>query len=206
MVQPVQPFKWVGGALCLDFNNTVDWDHLTPSEGDRLADLTGLAAWGREAHLLSATDVRRLVTRQPRPADPRSTLQRAWEARQTIHQIFYPVALGQRPAGKAVADLNGYLAQVPAQVVADGTNGFRWSWPPGPDAGTMVLWPVLWSAGQLLTSPGLVHLKTCANEHCGWLFVDASRKHNRRWCEMGVCGNRAKVRRFYQRRRTAGRA
>jgi len=65
-----------------------------------------------------------------------------------------------------------------------------------------VLHPVAWAASQLLVSPELQHVNACANERCGWMFVDTSRKHNRKWCEMGVCGNRAKARRFYQRRRS----
>jgi predicted RNA-binding Zn ribbon-like protein len=33
------------------------------------------------------------------------------------------------------------------------------------------------------------------------LFLDRSRRHNRRWCDMLVCGSRAKARAYYARRR-----
>ncbi len=102
--------------------------------------------------------------------------------------------------------LNTLLAEVPAQVRPDTTGPtFAWGWPSGANDLGGMLWPVVWSAGQLLTSPDVARVKTCANDRCGWLFLDASRKHNRKWCEMGVCGNRAKARRFYRRRKRLAR-
>jgi len=47
-------------------------------------------------------------------------------------------------------------------------------------------------------------IKLCAGEDCGWLFYDASRNLTRRWCSMADCGNLAKARRHYARRRKAG--
>ncbi|MEW6230587.1 MAG: CGNR zinc finger domain-containing protein [Bacillota bacterium] len=34
-------------------------------------------------------------------------------------------------------------------------------------------------------------------------FLDTTRNHSRRWCSMRDCGNRVKVRRFYNRKRAA---
>ena len=42
-------------------------------------------------------------------------------------------------------------------------------------------------------------VKRCAG--CSWLLLDGSRNRTRRWCEMRVCGNRAKARRHYERQR-----
>jgi len=39
-------------------------------------------------------------------------------------------------------------------------------------------------------------LKACRAEDCRWAFIDRSRNRSRHWCAMGVCGNRAKVRRY----------
>jgi predicted RNA-binding Zn ribbon-like protein len=35
--------------------------------------------------------------------------------------------------------------------------------------------------------------RICANDTCRWVFYDSSRTHQRRWCEMSSCGNRAKA-------------
>jgi predicted RNA-binding Zn ribbon-like protein len=32
------------------------------------------------------------------------------------------------------------------------------------------------------------------------LFLDTTKNHTRRWCNMKICGNRAKARRFQERR------
>jgi predicted RNA-binding Zn ribbon-like protein len=63
------------------------------------------------------------------------------------------------------------------------------------------LWPILRSAADLLTSPEVHAVKECGSDRCSWLFVDRSRTHRRRWCDMKSCGNRAKARRHYQKTR-----
>lgn len=42
-------------------------------------------------------------------------------------------------------------------------------------------------------------LKACASPECRWVFYDRSHSQQGAWCEMKVCGNRAKNRRFRQR-------
>jgi predicted RNA-binding Zn ribbon-like protein len=44
-------------------------------------------------------------------------------------------------------------------------------------------------------------LKACPAETCEWAFYDESRNSSRTWCSMGVCGNRAKTRRYRSKRR-----
>src|SRR5213083_2221033 len=44
-------------------------------------------------------------------------------------------------------------------------------------------------------------LRKCANPTCRLMFYDTSKSGRRRWCSMQLCGGRAKVRAFYQRRR-----
>jgi predicted RNA-binding Zn ribbon-like protein len=43
-------------------------------------------------------------------------------------------------------------------------------------------------------------LKLCTDDNCRWAFFDRSRNHSSRWCSMESCGNRAKARRFRQKR------
>ncbi|RCW77650.1 putative RNA-binding Zn ribbon-like protein [Phyllobacterium bourgognense] len=53
------------------------------------------------------------------------------------------------------------------------------------------------SAMRLLDPARLERIKICPN--CHWLYFDESRNRSRRWCDMNVCGNRAKARRHYNR-------
>lgn len=45
-------------------------------------------------------------------------------------------------------------------------------------------------------------MRQCPAGDCSWVFWDSSAKGARRWCTMGVCGNRAKVRAYAARRST----
>jgi predicted RNA-binding Zn ribbon-like protein len=69
-----------------------------------------------------------------------------------------------------------------------------------------LLGPIAWSAAELLTSEQLPSLRECAGEACGWLFLDLSKNHSRRWCAMNDCGGREKARRYYQRKKSTGSA
>jgi predicted RNA-binding Zn ribbon-like protein len=46
-------------------------------------------------------------------------------------------------------------------------------------------------------------LKVCADHGCLWAFYDHSKNRSRNWCNMAVCGNRAKARHYRQRKRPA---
>jgi predicted RNA-binding Zn ribbon-like protein len=48
-------------------------------------------------------------------------------------------------------------------------------------------------------------LKVCREDICRWAFYDYSRNRTGTWCVMAVCGSRAKMRSYYQRRTTATR-
>jgi predicted RNA-binding Zn ribbon-like protein len=80
---------------------------------------------------------------------------------------------------------------------------FEWSWPEAPLDLDRVSWWVARSAAELLTSPDLTFVRECAGYDCGWLFMDTTKNRSRRWCNMSTCGNRAKGRRHYERRRAA---
>jgi predicted RNA-binding Zn ribbon-like protein len=78
--------------------------------------------------------------------------------------------------------------------------GFGWEWDQANSGLDRVLWPVAWSAAELLTQGPLERIRECPGQDtCGWLFLDLSKNASRRWCDMRVCGNRAKARRHYER-------
>ena len=52
-----------------------------------------------------------------------------------------------------------------------------------------------------LLRAGSEKLKGCANEACVLVFHDTSRGGRRQWCSMAACGNRAKARRHYAKRK-----
>lgn len=42
-------------------------------------------------------------------------------------------------------------------------------------------------------------LKVCANEECRWSFYDSSKNRSASWCDMAICGSRAKMRAYRER-------
>jgi predicted RNA-binding Zn ribbon-like protein len=197
-------FQLTGGHLSLDFANTVSWRR-SGRQIERLQRYDDLVAWGRQARTVTDTEAQRLRSEaRRRPADAGRALVDAVALREVIYRIFAGLAHGRRPAAADVAALNARLCQALSHLtVAARDNRFAWTWSgPRDDLGRAV-WPAVRSAAELLTSDDLGDLRTCGAENCGWVFLDTTRNHSRRWCDMRVCGNRAKVRRYNARRREA---
>ncbi len=198
---PVQRFALIGGALCLDFANTADW-HAGDAPVELLTGYDALLDWGREAGILDERLAGRLAGEAARwPKEAGAALRRAIALREAIYGLFSRLAAGEEPDPRDLATINAELAAaLPHREVAhEAGSRFRWGWRDGGLAGP--LGPVALSAAELLTSPDLARVRECAGHPCGWLFVDTSRNHSRRWCSMEACGNRAKVRRHYRRAR-----
>src|SRR5581483_5720104 len=111
-------------------------------------------------------------------------------------------ARDRRVPAAAVEAINAALADaLPHLRVAPRGGGFAWELLP--DGGSLVapLRPIARSAGELMTADALARVRECDGASCTWLFLDESRNRSRRWCSMESCGNRAKARRHYRKRR-----
>jgi predicted RNA-binding Zn ribbon-like protein len=198
------PFEWHGGRTCLDFANTVTWSgEARPNE--RLASYGDLVEWAEQAEVLSEPVARRL--RRVARADPAAAadaLRDAHSLREAVHEVVTARAERREPGAAAAEMLNRFLGRALGRLRL-GVEGDACSWTfvdQGDELDRM-LWPVAWSAASLLTSADASLVRTCANEHCGWLFVDRSRNRSRRWCDMKGCGDMAKARRHYARKRSS---
>ena len=193
------PHSLVGGRLCLDFCNTVTDRAGTPVE--RLHDYADLVGWAWRAGVLNAEEASRLRRSAARNATAAlAVLRRAVGLRDGMHGIFSALATGRVPRPPDLELLNAELASAlsRSQVVStDG--GFAWVWSEGGRALDCMLWPIARSAADLLTGGELLSIRECRGEACGRLFLDTSRNRTRVWCDMKVCGNRAKARRHHER-------
>ena len=196
----------VGGRLCLDFCNTTRDREGEPEE--RLTDYNELVGWSWRAGIFNAEEAARLKrTARRSPTEAVSVLERAVALREALHAVFLAVHGSRRPRPAQLETLNHELGRAMArsQVVA-AEGAFTWVWAEGGRALDSMLWPIARSAADLLTSGELEAVRQCGGRACGWLFLDTSRNRTRRWCDMRVCGNRAKARRHHQRLRAAGAA
>ena len=200
------PFEFSGGALCLDFANTMGSRQRPASE--RLGSYTHLLRWGEEAGLLEQPERERLERRAARrPGEARGVFERAVTTRENIYRIFSALAAGNSPPARDVAALNATLPEALSLLrLEPGADGFRWTWSASPARLDRPLWAVVRSAADLLTSSDASLVCECASDPCNWLFLDRSRTGRRRWCDMKSCGNRAKARRHYERKKKAARA
>jgi predicted RNA-binding Zn ribbon-like protein len=201
---PIPP-TLVAGDLCLDFANTADW-HASATPQERLNRYEDLVGWGRRAGLLDSARAASLVrAARRRPSAARAALRRATGLREAIYRIVVRLLRGGPPAPADLAVLNRELASAlrRSRIVSAGS-GLARSWEHDDRALDAMLWPIVESAAELLTSERRSRIGQCADDRgCGWLFLDTTKNRSRRWCEMGDCGNRAKARRHY--RRTHGR-
>lgn len=186
--------KRLGGHAALDFCNTwAGWDAVSEVPDERrewLSSYDVLLAWAVYADLVGRDDAEVLHARAARrKAEAASVLERARALRTAVHD-----AVLDPTDEEALAALTPEVRRAGgvARVVPGGPEAGGASWALGGDAGLeLPVLAVAWSAAGLLTSPDVAKVCACPGIDCGWLFVDT--RGRRRWCDMAVCGNRAKV-------------
>lgn len=195
------PPRFIAGERCLDFLNTVEWRGDSDARGERLGDYEELILWARAAGCLSRDEATRLLgSAKRRPRKAAAVVKEAVRVREALVRL---IARGAR-GGESLGAFNALLRRVRFRfrvTVVDGTMhrisvGDR-------EQLRQPLDRVILAALDLLTSERLGHVGSCRNARCGWFFLDASRNKSRRWCDMAACGNNAKARAHYRRRRAA---
>lgn len=183
-----------GGHPAVDLVNTVAWRGDAQRRTEYLVDYRDLVAWGRHAGVLSSHEARTLAQCAAADSDiAAKTLNQTRRLRETLHRVWTGCGTA-RDAGR-VAD--AYRAAMRASCLSIDEGVGRWHDP------TLVTQTPLnrlaVEAVALLTAVPFSRVKRCGDAACGWLFVDASHRQNRRWCSTADCGNRSRVRSFYQR-------
>ena len=193
-------FDLIAGSVCLDFVNTLDDRETQPKE--TLLDYMDLVQFGEETGVLDSHHANQLYERGYLDSQrAQAALQQGRELREAMYQAFWAI-IHKRPVPLAalarinvdVQDASTHMSLVPVK------GGFEWKYDELRQL-DRVLWPIARAAGELLTSNQLAYVRACGSKTCEWLFLDTSKNRHRRWCDMTRCGNRAKVRRFYARKK-----
>jgi predicted RNA-binding Zn ribbon-like protein len=197
-------FSFLGGALPLDFCNTVDW-HSSDTPGERLFLYDDWLEWAKQAALITEEEfhtLKKVGVEQPEKAA--MLYRRLLLRREQLFRLFSAAANGHRPAEEDVRGLQGAWAEASAFLqISYEDSRYIWKWT---DEGRGVksdlpLHKLTQAAAELLTSPRLLDVRRCEGPPgCGWLFLDTTKNHSRRWCSMQDCGNRAKMRRYQERK------
>jgi predicted RNA-binding Zn ribbon-like protein len=197
-------FQLVAGHLALDFANTLDYRY----DPDRLIDLLPnyerFLAFCRQSGVITAAQMRKLLDGLSE-SDSQRVLKEVIELREALYFLILSAVQGRRPDESHLRALNRILSEARAldevvwhkrrfdRRVRDITER-----PDGP------LRQVVDAAVGLITSSDIDSVRECSEKTCRWLFLDRSRNHSRRWCDMQLCGNRSKAKRFYARTRSDG--
>ena|SRR5437870_3315619 len=193
-------FDLSGGNLALDFANTVSYSP-TENRKERLGEYRDLVAFGQQTGTLPARTVSRLCAKTGEaPAPCQRALEKVIRLREALFEIFSALAEHRAVPGEALALLNAALEESAAHGrIVHTSRRFAWQWIGTENYLDSVLWPVARAAAELLTSEEIANLRICASDKCAWLFLDKTKNHRRRWCDMKTCGNRVKAQRHYQR-------
>jgi predicted RNA-binding Zn ribbon-like protein len=196
--EPDYVWDFCGGDLAIDFTNTVGSRGAVREE--HLHTYADLISWAQARGLLDRAAAQRLgqdAARHEKAA--RASLAAALELREALYGLITAAAAGRKPAAHDLAVVNTHvsaayagaqLAPERAGLVLSFAGGNRRS------LDLPILAPVARAAIHLLTTDALRRVRLCGDESCAWLFIDTTRSGTRRWCDMKVCGNRNKVRRF----------
>ncbi|MBX5144327.1 CGNR zinc finger domain-containing protein [Rhizobium lentis] len=171
------PHRFAGGALALDVANSVVLRHDAARRIDRFASQEQMQSF------------------------PRAAVQ--FCAERALFGEIAPVAVGDEADFIALREaidhyfrkriLDGGDDQLLAALLAALAKTLREARPGNVAAATAH------SVLRLIAMPDPERMKICGN--CGWLFIDRSKNRSRAWCDMAVCGNRAKANRHYRRKK-----
>ncbi|WP_327094934.1 CGNR zinc finger domain-containing protein [Nocardia vinacea] len=167
-------FAFVSGNLALDFAGTVKARATTFD--DFLTTPADLDEWLLAADLLDTT-----------PHCDATTLDQAVRLREAGYRLALAAARDEPFADadrKIVNELAG--GQLPRLTLRSDATITRHG---DPDA---ALAAIARSAIEMLGGPERGLIKECGRDECTRLYLDTSRGKSRRWCDMTICGNRAK--------------
>jgi predicted RNA-binding Zn ribbon-like protein len=180
----------VGGRPCLDLVNSVSWRGAPAHRREDHLDTVGhCLVWAARVGVLTAGEAEELRS----AADGRVLVD-------SLHRLRERIAVHYADAAEPNLDALG-------EIVRDAVGHSRLTASQGRtvwrieelDQRTPARRIALDLYDQLITPRGPIG--RCGDESCGWVFVDTSRAHSRRWCSSADCGNRNRVRRHQARRR-----
>lgn len=202
-------FELHGGHPALDFVNSLDNRFLSDGPIELLGDYSDLLGFMEQTALLGSRHVRLLTRAVGQDAGTRA-LQSARELREATASALYGSLGGHSPSPADVQTLERHFISAsrhrelrwgrPAKGSKE-PSAAAWDWGRFRTDADLPVWILSQATSELMMSEKVHRVRACGVETCRWLFLDTSKNHTRRWCNMRVCGNRVKARRFQARRK-----
>ena len=192
------PHRFSGGALALDTANTVVLRGDPVRSFDRFDNIQEIK---RFAEAASSERREELGHRPLVVSDLVKSAPMILRLREAVDRLFRTAAVDSAVTSR---DLAALLSACAAALAKDAKPHERLPFGSGPRIAESHE-PLAFDTALALSALALLpvardrRIRICA--HCRWLFVDESRNRSRIWCDMAVCGNRAKAKRHYRRKR-----
>ena len=190
-------FLFVGNHLLLDFINTrpvMDGEAV-----ELLPDGNALARWLGVAGLVNQRESARLMRLWSAP-EFAACAQELREFRERVRETVLKIEQGEHVSPGVLKNLNGLLVNYPdLEQVAQVEAGFERRRRFEPEIPEHAFAPLADAFADLLTAIPASRVRKCNG--CVLHFYDTSKKGTRVWCSMNLCGNRAKVAAFADRKR-----
>lgn len=192
-------FLFLGNHLLLDFLNT-----LPVMEGEAvemLSDGPALARWLGAAGLVDKRTTARLAHRWAAP-EFATGIEELRRFRESVRETVLKMEEGDAVSPSVLRNLNRLLISHPDidQVIQAGSHLERHRHF-SPEIPQHAFAPLADAFADLLTAAPRSRIRKCNS--CVLHFCDTSKKGTRVWCSMNICGNRAKVAAFAERKRAA---
>ena len=191
-----RPFELIAGHPALDLVNTLDWRFRDDGPEELLASYDDLLRFSAQSGLLTAKQIRQIV-RTGTDSAAADALVACRELREAAAEILYAAVDDRTPPASQIKILERIFkeARVHQRLVWSASR-LVWEWPPAESGPDLPFWMLALSSAHLMISDDMGRLRACEKPDCRWLFLDTSKNHTRRWCDMKICGNRMKARRF----------
>ena len=210
-------FQLKGGHAALDLVNTLDNRFREDGPVELLGNYADLLRFAQQTKLLSVRQESLLARAANDGATSRGAAMRALESvrelREATATALYGAVDGRVPTAAVIATLERYFLGASRHRRVSWNQAAKrcltpprasWVWEYSEAEFALPVWKLAQAISELMTSTMLDRLRACGSETCQWLFLDTSKNHTRRWCDMKICGNRMKARRFHARRQSEG--
>jgi len=193
------PYQLIAGHPSLDFVNTLDWRFREEGTEELLSSYEDLLRFAEQSKMLSTRQERQLLRTTSNVAGTR-VLKRSTELREAMAEVFYAQVDGLEPSDASLRTLEQFFKAARLNQKLCWKDS-RVAWAEMESEAELPLWLLSLDTSDLMTSDAIHKLRACDVPDCRWLFLDTSKNHARRWCDMKICGNRMKARRFKARQK-----
>jgi predicted RNA-binding Zn ribbon-like protein len=190
------PRDIVGGNSALDLVNTVSgWNH---DPEDWVPDIISLLVWAHMCHLLDTREKNAAARRaEASPAASERVLASLKELRFVLWALTDSLEHRKPTKPDDLSVINEWARRLAfSEQVIVTRNQLDFAFNRDTSVLELPALRVTAAALSLLRNPPAARIKTCPGQNCGWKFVDQSKNKSRRWCDMSVCGNLAKARKY----------